>query len=234
LDKNRTENILSGVNIFGLVGEVTTAPNWSLQKNVHWDDYRYSAGTTGSPFDEYTGEEATWTQTDPGGDAQKCVTDNGVEVCLDSNEVWQDTRTGLYWSDKTHTCVDNEFRYDDTGQCNFTDTGTANEYCDNQDPTNAYTEDDDVSANDFCLNLQLDADNDGTLETDWRLPSQKELMQAYIDGSANTLPHIAGYSFWSATEVSSSAYKAWGISLFHGLADSYSKGNDKYVRCVRP
>jgi hypothetical protein len=227
------ENILSGVTIFGFTGTVTAAPNWSLQKNVRWDDWRYSAGTTGSPFNEYTGEEATWTQTDAGGDTAKCVTDNGVEVCLYSNEVWQDTRTGLYWSDRTAVTVDNEFRYDDTGQCNFTDTGTANSYCDNQDPTSVYTEDDDVSANDFCLNLQLDADNDGTLETDWRLPSQKELQQAYIDGSANNLPNAAS-NFWSATESTSGAAYAWGVYLSNGGTNYATKVSNYYARCVRP
>jgi hypothetical protein len=204
-----------------------------LQKNVRWDDWRYETSTTGSPFNEYTGEEATWTQTDPGGDTAKCVTDNSVQVCLNSNEVWQDTRTGLYWSDRTSTFIDNEFRYDATGQCNFTDTGTANQYCDNQDPANMITEDDDVSANDFCLNLQLDADNDGVLETDWRLPSQKELMQAYIDGAANNLPNPS--TTWSATEVAVSLpFLAWTVTLYDGATTSYTKDSTNYARCVRP
>lgn len=206
---------------------------WSAQKNVRWDDWRYGAGTTGSPFDEYTGEESTWTQTDAGGDAAKSVTDNAVTVSLSSNEVWQDTRTGLYWSNRTASTIDNEFRYDATGQCNFTDTGAANSYCDNQDPTSAYTEDNDVSANDFCLNLQLDANNDSVLETDWRLPSQKELMQAYIDGSANHLPNPDN-TFWSATEDSGNAAYAWYVNLSYGPTTNYTKSNNRYARCVRP
>ncbi|MFH1188145.1 MAG: DUF1566 domain-containing protein [bacterium] len=230
--------ILSGYKAWVDGAEITGSASsgysdWSTQKNVRWDDWRYGAGTTGSPFDEYTGEESTWTQTDAGGDAAKSVTDNAVTVSLSSNEVWQDTRTGLYWSNRTASQIDNEFRYDATGQCNFTDTGTANTYCDNQDPTSAYTEDNDVSANDFCLNLQLDADNDSVLETDWRLPSQKELMQAYIDGSANHLPNPDSY-FWSATEYNGNAANAWYVTLNDGYTYSSTKSNNYYARCVRP
>ena len=222
-------NILSGVTIFGFNGTVTAAPDWSLQKNVRYDDWKDSEGTTG----EYTGEEATWTQTDAGGDAAKSVTDNAVTVSLYSNEVWQDTRTGFYWSDRTATEIDNEF---DVSACNFTDAGDATDdpACDNYDPTGtAYTEDNDVSANEFCLNLQLDADDDGTLETDWRLPSQKELIQAYIDGSANNLPNAGDY-FWSATEYASNAAYAWRVTLHNGYTDYSTKATDLYVRCVRP
>jgi hypothetical protein len=73
----------------------------------------------------------------------------------------------LYWTDSSVNSLDNEFRYEDgdnrvnpTGtSCNFNSTGTANAYCDNQDPTSELTEDNDVSAAELCLNLQLDADN---------------------------------------------------------------------------
>jgi len=143
--------------------------------------------------------------------------------------------------------LDNEFiwtlgdnRVNPTGtSCNFNSTGNANEYCDNQDPTNAYTEDNDVSATEFCLNLQLDGDNaDGDnngltgVETDWRLPSQKELMQAYIDGSANNLPN-AGNSFWSSAENATNRAYAWYVNLGNGHTSNYPKSNNYNARCVR-
>lgn len=196
---------------------------------------------------EYTGEEAaTWTLTATGGTARS-VTDNSVTRTLTSNKVYQDSVTGLYWSDRTTATVDNEFSYVDgddrvspTGNsCNFNSTGTANAYCDNQDPLSAYTEDDDVSAADFCLNLQLDgdnadSDNDGAtgMETDWRLPSQKEFMQAYINGAANNLPGVAN-GFWSSTEYYNSQSNAWSVYLSSGITNGSTKSFNFYVRCVR-
>ena len=64
----------------------------------------------------------------------------------------------------------------------------------------------------------------------WRLPSQKELMQAYIDGSFFNLNQPSN-NFWSVTEYS--AGTAWGVTLYSG----YTVANVKYtvvqVRCVR-
>ena len=224
-------NIKNAVNIFGVAGTYSGGQiDWSLQKNVRYDDWKDSGGVTG----EYTGEETTWIQTDAGGDAAKSVTDNFVTISLNSNEVWQDTETDLYWSDRTADLIDNEF---DVSACNFTAAGDANDdpACDNYDPGAGYSEDNDVSANEFCLNLGLDADNDAVLETDWRLPSQKELQQAYINGSANNLPSVVGgFYFWSATENSGNAGEAWYVSLAYGYAYTNGKDNIYHVCCVRP
>ena len=85
---------------------------------------------------------------------------------------------------------------------------------------------------DFCEALSLDANGDGTDETDWYLPSQKELMQAYIDGSANNIPNPARY-YWSSTESNSNATYAWYVLLSDGLTPSYAKSNLNDARCVR-
>ena len=198
---------------------------------------------------EYTGEEGTWTLKASGG-AAVSVTDNGATVTIASNKVYQDGWTKLYWTDVNSggNIIDNEFAYIDGSDrtsptdhsCNFNSIDTANEYCDNQDPSSAYTtEDDDVSAADFCLNLQLDADNadgdsNGTtgMETDWRLPTQKELIQAYIDGSANNIPN-SGNLFWSSTEVYNSQSRAWVMYLNIGGAGTNTKSANGTVRCVR-
>ncbi len=197
---------------------------------------------------EYTGEEGTWTLKASGGTAQS-VTDNSVTVTLTSNKVYQDNWTKLYWTDGNAggAIVDNEFAYADgdnritpTGSsCNFNSTDTANSFCDNQDPLNAYTEDNDVSAADFCLNLQLDADNvdldnNGAteVETNWRLPSQKELMQAYIDGAANFLPTPVG-NYLSSTEVNSSKSYTYYTVLSTGTTSILAKNVSGNVRCVR-
>lgn len=65
----------------------------------------------------------------------------------------------------------------------------------------------------------------------WRLPTQKELMQAYITGSYFNLTNPSN-AFWSATEVS--ATYAWYVTLFNGTTNLNNKSTgSNYVRCVR-
>ncbi len=63
----------------------------------------------------------------------------------------------------------------------------------------------------------------------WRLPSQKELMQAYIDGSYYNLSNTSAYH-WSLTQ--NSATNAWYVGLSNGSAYN-SKPFTFSVRCVR-
>ena len=211
------------------------------QKDCRYDDWLDSAGTT----DENTSEESIWVKTSEGG-TPVSVTDNSVTVNISSNTVYQDTLTGLYWSDRSSSTLDNEFRLvkgDDPvnptfTSCNFLSPGNANQYCDNQDPLNAYSEDNDVSAVEFCLNLSLDADNadedvDGAtgVETDWYLPTQKQLMQAYINGAANNLPGVTEH--WSSSECYYSQSNAWYVYLYKGYTNYSNKSNNKSARCIR-
>jgi hypothetical protein len=69
-----------------------------------------------------------------------------------------------------------------------------------------------------------------TMGNGWRLPAQKELMQAYIDGSDFNLSQ-PGNSFWSATESSSTF--AWGVLLYSGTTNFSTKTSTAQVRCVR-
>lgn len=64
----------------------------------------------------------------------------------------------------------------------------------------------------------------------WRLPTQKELMQAYIDGSYFNLTSPSAYH-WSATEHS--GVSAWSVLLSTGYTVNASKSNALEVRCVR-
>lgn len=64
----------------------------------------------------------------------------------------------------------------------------------------------------------------------WRLPTQKELMQAYINGSYFNLTQPSNY-FWSATQNSST--NAWYVSLRTGFTYYNIMTNSNYVRCVR-
>lgn len=64
----------------------------------------------------------------------------------------------------------------------------------------------------------------------WRLPTQKELMQGYIDGSYWNLTQPS-YSFWSLSE-STSTY-AWFVALNSGNTNTFNKNYTYQVRCVR-
>ncbi len=68
----------------------------------------------------------------------------------------------------------------------------------------------------------------------WSLPHQKQLMQAYIDGSYGNLEGtgVARY-YWSATTVSNSTSNAWYTNLSNGSTTNAGKTNALYVRCVR-
>ena len=185
---------------------------------------------------EYIGEEGIW--------ASSTDTDlNGSLVA--SGIVKKDVRTGLYWSDcydstsGQGSCdtIDNDFDIWDDGGCTGDGSGTdcsdadiINGDCESED-YDCYDNDGDGSAVDYCLDLSLDADGDGTDETDWRLPTQKELMQAYINGIANNVPNPA-VSYWSSTEYYINASFAWFVDLNIGYTGSSIKTNGYYARCV--
>ncbi len=68
----------------------------------------------------------------------------------------------------------------------------------------------------------------------WSLPHQKQLMQAYIDGSYGNLEASGVYRYyWSATTPSNSTTSAWYISLSNGITYYGAKTSANYVRCVR-
>jgi hypothetical protein len=66
----------------------------------------------------------------------------------------------------------------------------------------------------------------------WRLPYQKELMQAYIDGSLSNLSD-AHDSYWSATTRSDETQSAWETYLSYGNTSRDGKILENSVRCVR-
>jgi hypothetical protein len=170
---------------------------------------------------EYTGEEGSWSS----------ITDAslGTET-IASGKVYQDARTGLYWSDCYSSAQDgfcdqitNDFHVAasictdaqiNSGTCDIAALATTS------------------AAITFCQDLELDADGDGTNETDWYLPSQKELMLAYINGAANNVPNPANY-FWSATEHYTSSSGAWYVYLSYGTTFLSTKTANLYARCAR-
>jgi hypothetical protein len=157
-------------------------------------------------------EESTWTNT-------AGAADSGV---------WQDQRTDLYWS--IHQgLMSNTFPDQDHSSCDFFSESDRGNY----DGSDADCGD----AINICATLELDADGDSIAETDWYLPSQGELMQAYLDGIYNQTNAIfvSGGLFWSSTEVSDTTSDAWYVILYYGATRSFPKDTDIFIdtRCVR-
>jgi hypothetical protein len=237
--------------------------NFPLQRYQVYDDYNCNGsddGNNGIKTDaclwtdpEYTGEEGAWAST----------TDTNISLAaqyIASGMVFRDQRTGLYWSDaydedgngveddiEDDFCIASSSSYC-SGGCSGAGAGgdgctpeeinagacdSSKYFCYNQDGNGAGTGIQ-WSAVDWCRNLSLDADGDGEDEDDWRLPTQKELMTAYINGAANILPHPARY-YWSATEYCNGASTAWVVSLALGYTYNLltKTTSGYYARCVR-
>lgn len=161
----------------------------------------------GSPDGDNAGEESVWTNTSG-------AADTGV---------WRDSRTGLYWSNSRGSFT-NSFT---VASCDyFTST-----------PRGSYTggDSDCGTAINTCGSLSLDANGDSTPETDWYLPTQKELQLAYINGMYNqtNTTFVSTSNFWSSTEHSVNSGNAWNVSLYNGYPYPNDKANGYSVRCVR-
>ncbi|MGE0171131.1 MAG: DUF1566 domain-containing protein, partial [Oligoflexales bacterium] len=74
--------------------------------------------------------------------------------------------------------------------------------------------------------------------TDWRLPTQKELLQAYIDGiyamkGSTKLGVTYDYEYWTASTSSGNTDEAFQIRLHDTSQDDASKDDDYRVICIR-
>lgn len=128
---------------------------------------------------------------------------------LSSGEIRKDERTGLWWSAySTSSTITNSF----------------SAATDDVRPTGG-------NAIAFCTGLNTAVFGG---KNNWYLPTQKELMQAYIDGiySQDTAFGTTGY-FWSSTEVSSLSTNAWYVHVNNGLTELSDKSTGWRVRCVR-
>jgi len=139
-----------------------------------------------------------------------------------SPEVWYDEVTGLYWS-ASQSSQTNQFTI---STCDFFTTTPRGNY----DGTDA----DCGNAINTCGTLSLDADGDGTANTNWYLPSQLELLQAYINGiyKKTSTAWVTGSAFWSSTEYQDNTSYAWYTYLNYGYTNLNSKTNSYSVRCV--
>lgn len=136
-----------------------------------------------------------------------CVPDWPVASPAQTGDDKQDPITGLVWS----KCLKNT-------------AGTNDFSPDNS--CSSYSWDNSQANNSTRTAIQLCSDRGNG----WRLPVQKELMQAYIDGSFYNLIAPSA-SHWSATEVS--VANAWNTYLSNGSTGFNPKTLAYQVRCVR-
>ncbi len=138
-------------------------------------------------------------------------------------EVWKDERTGLYWSPRQGS-MSNEFTI---ASCGFFASSARGNYGGGDSGCG--------SAINACATLEVDANGDGSNETDWYLPTQMEMMQAYIDGiySVTNRDWVTENNFWSSTESKSGSGDASPVYLSNGNTYYYFKTDTLSVRCVR-
>ncbi|RYZ52121.1 MAG: DUF1566 domain-containing protein, partial [Proteobacteria bacterium] len=74
--------------------------------------------------------------------------------------------------------------------------------------------------------------------SDWRLPTQKELLQAYVDGiaykNAASELNFADFSVWTATTVENVQSDAFRVQLSTGIQNYENKTGSNYHFCIRP
>jgi hypothetical protein len=217
---SRIKAIYDSLVTLGLGSE--SAGSWG-DWGAYWNRIRSAAETSANylaqsleEYDDYKyggshgageggGEESSWTNT--------------------ATNVYKDNRTGLYWSNNLGSYT-NLFNTDHS-LCDFFAANPRGNY-DGSDP-------DCGNAINACATLSKEAVAGQGAVSDWYLPSQKQLMQAYIDGiynNTNTTWVTTSLS-WSASEGSASSGNAWCHNLNDGYANNYGKGNSYSVRCVR-
>ena len=99
-----------------------------------------------------------------------------------------------------------------------------------------------MQAKEYCQYLSADGLTvDMAPQNIWRLPTVKE-WESVIDYSAETygsvsqatlLPNSQTDVCWSSAEYAPYTGNAWGVFLYDGYVDSYSKDGGYLVRCVR-
>ncbi len=225
------DEVLNGKKFYSNSGTLLTGTytpptpiDFSSMQYSTYDDY---AGIDyvnygGTLTEDYKGEEAQWSKI--------------------SNNIWKDERAGIYWSsDQTLTMRalvpnsnSNMFTAMSLNTCDYFNAVPRSSY-DGTDP-------DCGNAINWCATLELDG------RSNWYLPSQKELMLAYIDGMYNqagdTLQEAAEFTvgddsevhygnYWSSSEVSVDSPYAWRVGLNVGYTDTSDKTNAGIgVRCV--
>lgn len=137
--------------------------------------------------------------------------------------VYYDSRTGLWWAPNDSSNKTNQFIF---ASCDYFTTTPRGAYAGNDLDCG--------QAINACASLSKVDVTGESAKTDWYLPSQKEMMQAYIDGIENQ-PTIGDFSYlyWSSTETSWNDSYAWDIDASSGYQVGDLKTLAKKYFCVR-
>ncbi|MCX6119306.1 MAG: DUF1566 domain-containing protein [Proteobacteria bacterium] len=147
----------------------------------------------------------------------------GIEATADDANVWKDvTTTGDGSTASTCTAT--------AAHCSFKDKMSGQEW--HKPDTSGRSWPDSVS---YCDSLSYNG------KTDWRLPTQKELMEAYSHGmkstadSTNWITSANFYAnYWTATTGSTYIISASWMTLANGSFSGSNKTASNRAICVRP
>lgn len=209
------DQVLEGKKFYSNSGTLLTG-TYTPPTPIDFSNMQYST------YDDYAGGDylgwgGTLTDDYQGEESEWSNMSVGEDIA------WRDERTGVYWSAHQGT-MSNIFTM---ASCDYFTSIPRSSY--------------DGSDSDCGLAINYCATLDFAGRTDWYLPSQKELMQAYIDGiynqagidEASAAAFVTDNYYWSSSEVSSSSRNAWVVTLRNGGAGSISKAYTGYgVRCV--
>ncbi len=142
----------------------------------------------------------------------------------------KDNNTGLIWSVKIDDTGDDTQTWFWANNCIYPgDSGSRGATCSADDDDGCTCVKNEAGSKTGC-----EAIGDGN----WRLPYQKELMQAYINGSSkSSVSYLSdtNFNYWSSTTLSNNTHNAWAVSLTYGRTTYNIKTNDASyrIRCVR-
>ena len=189
-------------------------------------DYAYYTQALGGVDDYNDGAAQPYPTGSYQGSWTDCVVGNNY--CGTGDATYADAKdnsTGLIWSIALNVAGDYTQTWFWANNCYYSGTAT----------------DCDADGEAGCRCTKLTEGNKtgcDALGSGWRLPYQKELMQAYINGSSKaSVSYLSSTtsSYWSATTYSSLTYSGWSVYLSYGSTNGYTKTNSTgyWVRCVR-
>lgn len=199
----------------------------------------YNDGVSGLPPDmpwgaDYVASASNWVAggTDFGSVAGLC--NEAEDQC-----VYTDQTTGLIWSEQ-NTNLDFTSFNADTWPCSSdgcSALASGHPGTDSSEPS-SYTAGADMNWWDALYACSKMNDlNFGGYSTGWRMPTQKELLQASINGirAVESAHFILTHNlFWSSTTRSTAANSAWYVQLSNGVMDVNNKPSFSYhFVCVR-
>ena len=209
------DQVLEGKKFYSNSGTLLTG-TYTPPTPIDFSNMQYST------YDDYAGGDylgwgGTLTDDYQGEESEWSNMSVGEDIA------WRDERTGVYWSAHQGT-MSNIFTM---ASCDYFTSIPRSSY--------------DGSDSDCGLAINYCATLDFAGRTDWYLPSQKELMQAYIDGiynqagidEASAAAFVTDNYYLSSSEVSYDSLSAWYVGLYYG-GTFYSYKTDTYygVRCV--